>query len=358
MDLLFSTIIFAGAIQGFFLVLVILRNENVKKESKFFLILILLFFSMNIILNEVIQNIARTKPDFIITTGALQLSLGPMVYLYIRSLTEKGFKHKPTDTLHFLPMLFYFIIIVLIHIRRELIPLLGIINKFMWTIVIIQIFVYMIIVQKKISLFNHGLKDSFSTIEKMNLNWLNFILVSFLILLASYFILFVIIIHDLRSNTIINRSLSLILSFFIYLFGYKGLMQKNIPTEKSENKIKYSKSLLPAEYMEYWKKKLMDYLEKEKPYLNEELSLISLSNKLGIPPNQLSQIINSGLNTTFFDLINEFRIDEVKKLLTADKGKNILDLAFQSGFNSKTTFNVVFKKKTGLTPTQYKNSII
>ncbi len=356
METILTVLIFAGAIQGFFLSLVIFNNAHLKNESKFFLLIILLFFSINIILNAIIQNVARSKPDFMLTTGAFQLMLGPMVYFYVKSLTEEGFAHKFADLVHTVPLMLYLAFIILIHIRRELIPILGMLNKIMWGFILIQLSSYIVPVRIMIKRYNEKLMDNFSSTDKINLKWLDSILFSLLLLLAVYFILVVFIMHDLN-RAFINRFFSLILSFFIYLFGYKGLMQKNILPENAQDKVKYSKSLLPAEYAGYWKKKLISCLEEEKPFLDEELSLYSLANNLGIPTNQLSQIINNNLKTNFYELINSYRIDEVKRLLTEDMKKNIIDLAFQAGFNSKTVFNTVFKKKTGMTPTAYRNSI-
>jgi AraC-like DNA-binding protein len=348
-----TTIVIAGSIQGFFLSLVIFKNTEVKKASKFFLIAILIFFSISIILNEIIQNISNVKSDFLLVAGSFQFFLGPMIYFYVRSLTDNSFRHKKSDFYHFIPMGVYVVFIVLIHIRKELIPLLGIINKIMWGLIIIQFFLYLFVARKKILIFNIGLKEKYSSVEKLNLNWLNFLFISLLILLILYFSLFIVILNNF-DNTIVNKLMSLFLAFFIYLLGYKGLQQKSIPIGKSDNKAKYFKSLLPPEYGEYWKNKLVSILEKEKSYLDPELSLPMLAGILGIPPNKLSQVINNNLGTTFYDLINKYRIGEVKRLLLSGTDKSILELSFESGFNSKTAFNVIFRKATGVTPSQYK----
>ena len=103
--------------------------------------------------------------------------------------------------------------------------------------------------------------------------------------------------------------------------------------------------------------KRVTYLfEVEKIYTKEDISLQSLSEELSIPSYQLSWIINKKMNVTFSGLVNSYRVEEVKKRLVSsqDAGKTILDIAFDAGFNTKTSFNRVFKKQTRMTPSQYR----
>ena len=103
--------------------------------------------------------------------------------------------------------------------------------------------------------------------------------------------------------------------------------------------------------------KLLHLLEEEKLYRQENITLMSLAKELDIPPRYLSQIVNERMNKNFRDLINGYRIEEAKTLLTAPPGKkdySILEIAFEVGFNSKEVFNRSFKKYTGMTPTQFK----
>ncbi len=103
-------------------------------------------------------------------------------------------------------------------------------------------------------------------------------------------------------------------------------------------------------------KKVRYLFEVEKIFKQEDISLQSLSEELSIPSYQLSWIINKRMNTAFSRLINSYRVEEVKKRLASpqDVDKNILDIAFEAGFNTKTSFNRVFKKLTRMTPSQYR----
>lgn len=92
----------------------------------------------------------------------------------------------------------------------------------------------------------------------------------------------------------------------------------------------------------------------ERMYLSEELSIAAFAHELGIEPHQLSRFLNVHLNTTYTELINSYRIHEAKALLVTKPGDSILDIAFSAGFSSKASFNRIFKKMTGMTPSEYR----
>jgi AraC-like DNA-binding protein len=104
---------------------------------------------------------------------------------------------------------------------------------------------------------------------------------------------------------------------------------------------------------------LLDYFENEKPYLNNILSLKELADELGIPVNQLSHIINERIGKNFFDFVNTYRVEEFKSRASHPDFQNytLISIAYDSGFNSKATFNRVFKKYTGQTPSNYYHNI-
>ncbi len=138
----------------------------------------------------------------------------------------------------------------------------------------------------------------------------------------------------------------------------KGILENFHNDKTVEKKVlfpKYKKSRLPDYIAQKYYKKLVDILENKKLYKKMNLSLPELANIIGIPRNHLSYVINEYAKTSFYNLINMYRVEEAKGLLINNKGKiNILDIAFEAGFNSKSTFNNVFKKYTGKTPSEFK----
>ncbi|HEY8734249.1 MAG TPA: helix-turn-helix domain-containing protein, partial [Puia sp.] len=100
----------------------------------------------------------------------------------------------------------------------------------------------------------------------------------------------------------------------------------------------------------------LNYMQDKKPYLEPELNLEQLASQLFIKPKLLSQAINEILGQNFYDFINRHRIEEAARLLTNPKDKKItiLEVLYEVGFNSKSSFNTLFKKYTGLTPTEFR----
>jgi len=104
--------------------------------------------------------------------------------------------------------------------------------------------------------------------------------------------------------------------------------------------------------------RLLMFMHERKPYLNPELTLTSLAQELDLSRGQLSQLINDGIGDNFYDFINKYRVEQVKVLMhdPAMKNFNMLGVALEAGFKSKSTFNLIFKRFTGLTPTEFKKN--
>lgn len=162
--------------------------------------------------------------------------------------------------------------------------------------------------------------------------------------------------------------LFLSLSVFVILIGYFGLKQKVIFFAESiivsgdiiEAQTKYSGSRLKDSEAKLYVEKINKHMELSKPYLNPDLTLLQLASDLAITPHILSQIINDQYKLNFFDFVNEYRVREFKDAVVDPKNKSfsLLGIAFECGFNSKSTFNRMFKKSTGLTPSQFKEATL
>jgi AraC-like DNA-binding protein len=147
--------------------------------------------------------------------------------------------------------------------------------------------------------------------------------------------------------------------FFVYFVLIKALNQPEIFSgiELSEAK-KYTGSNLRNEELEMYSVQLIDILEKDRLFLNPNLTLKELASRLKIAPKSLSQVINQNFNQNFFDFVNSYRCEEVKNILKGKDDKiTILEAMYQAGFNSKSSFNKEFKKIMGQTPTEFKKSL-
>lgn len=209
--------------------------------------------------------------------------------------------------------------------------------------------------QKKIRLFS-------SNTEDIDLNWLEYIIMVILGIVIFYTL------YHLFFNPIsLNLFINCIFLAAVYFVGYHSLKQKEIyPIEENqrnelisleEGDIGYTKKKITSdEELLDIKNRLEEIMQNQKPYLESDLNLIKLAQLLSVSTHQLSYVINTGFNKNFFQYINEYRVEKAKKLLSdnANNHLSILGIAFESGFNSKTSFNTTFKKMTGQTPSEFK----
>ncbi|MDP2692541.1 MAG: helix-turn-helix domain-containing protein [bacterium] len=210
--------------------------------------------------------------------------------------------------------------------------------------------------QKKILLFT-------SNTEEIDLSWLQYIIYlvwSISIIISIYNVLF----PSVAPNLLINTS------FLLVIFGiaYYSLKQKEIfpLDEKQRDAIisieeegqltKMKRNILSDEDLILLKSQLTNLMKEKKPYLDSELNLLKLSELLKVTPHQLSYLINTGFSENFFQFINKYRVEKAKEILVKGEMNNfsILGIAYESGFNSKTSFNTTFKKITGQTPSEFK----
>jgi AraC-like DNA-binding protein len=134
------------------------------------------------------------------------------------------------------------------------------------------------------------------------------------------------------------------------------------PAARAEDTVerkKYPKSGLTEEASEALHAKLLQLMKEGGMYKESELSITDLASRLGVHPNYLSQIINQRERKNFYDFVNTYRVEEFKRLIAIPKNQHLtlLSVAFECGFNSKSSFNRYFKKATGQTPSQYFTSL-
>ena len=293
-----------------------------------------------------------------------------MLYLYIVSLTRIDFKFKKAHLSHLIPfalsiifLLFKFCLYNADLLREMLRRGNYFISPEFWILQFlgdIQFLIYIIASLIALKKYRTRIKNIFSTIENINLSWLSFIIYGFIgykSLKIIEQVVWLVTGSDIVMILYIMAEIALLI--FISLIVIKGLKQPVIFSEyvKNQSRQKYERTLLSDEMKEEYKKRLILYMEKEKPYLNPLLSLNDLAELVSIPPYHLSQVLNTSINKNFFDFVNYYRIEESKKLLlqlNANK-KTVLEILYQTGFNSKSVFNNAFKKYTGLTPTEFRD---
>ncbi len=211
------------------------------------------------------------------------------------------------------------------------------------------------------------LESQYSNELHLTLNWIRYWVYSFVI--SAVLIILVILASDLKR-------IPIEMSFFVtgvsmcaqlFIVGQYGLKQSIILTaqkidsndEEKTIDTKYAKSGLQKEKLQQLIVELTELMKREKPYLDSDLTLPKLAEKLDLPTYQLSQVINEGFNLNFFDYVNTYRVEEYKKRLVDEKHAHLslLGLAIDCGFKSKSSFNKTFKRLIRMTPSAYKKSL-
>lgn len=306
---------------------------------------------------------------------------GPFLYLYISTLVDEKYQFNGTSLLHFAPFLLFNLFVLISPLFPEIAgsirldhvesehgtgaPLLF--NLFL-ILTALSGPVYFLLSIRLFKILDISIFNNFSTIENINLDWLRKLVYSFGVI-WTVLIAFATIHHvfHLFSWTFCTDGLFFSLSVFILLIGYFGLKQKEIFIQYPDHKIeyvtepkkKYASVLLNEADAELYVSKIKHFMKTEKSYMDADLTLPGLATKLQIPSHHLSRVINEKFGLNFFDFINQYRIEEVKAKLANPEFDNLslLGIAFESGFNTKSAFNRVFKRITGFTPSEYKKQL-
>lgn len=289
---------------------------------------------------------------------------GPGIYFYTRSLVNINFKFTKKDFIHLLPFTAHFLYLLFaFHLnsaetKRHLIleqavfspTAIQTITGLTHLIILLYLIASLLVVLK----YRSNIKNSFSTIGEINLSWMVFVLGGFSIKWIADVWMYFNNIAGLQEETplLISR---LLLFLFVNIMIYKGLKQPEIFSGIIEVK-PAKKPFLSKSLEEKYLQKLSAFMEEKKPFLNPDITLMDIAELVEIPYRSLSEVINNRLNQNFYDYINSYRINESKKLLVekSDRFKTVLEVLYEVGYNSKSSFNLAFKKYTGMTPTEYK----
>ncbi|NAS32505.1 helix-turn-helix domain-containing protein [Flavobacteriaceae bacterium R38] len=232
----------------------------------------------------------------------------------------------------------------------ELIFILGIITHNL---------IYLGLSFKKVKKYNKAILFHYSNLNKVNIKWLNkFILIWLILLTLPLLIYFINYIYPVFEIGLIQNIFVFSLFISAVIFGSNVLMQSyaNVTVAKKTISRHRNKSLKNPDQVAQKFMDLENYMQQKKPYLETNLTLGSLAEQLKMNANELSFIINNQSKGNFFEFVNFYRIESVKKALEYTD-EQIIQIAYDNGFNSKSTFNEVFKKVTGVTPTQYRKNV-
>ena len=308
-------------------------------------------------------------PHLVGITVPFPFFYGPLLYLYVYySIHNTHF--RKTDYLHFLPVIMSYLYMFQFYffyseMEKRLVDQ-GLIHDFdtfsniVLVTLILSAIAYTLYTYRLLNQYRILIESNFSNTENINLNWLKGFIWGVGIIFIT--VTLVLITRDMMGVVYPFNPEYIFFSmlvFAILALGFFGIRHHNIFVDNVvidvEEKLKpsYQNSSLKEDTATAKHKSLTDLMRNEKPYLEPDLTLNGLALHLNITPHHLSQIINQFEGQNFNDYINKHRVEEFIARTKENPHFSFLAVAFDSGFNSKSTFNSVFKKHKGLTPSQY-----
>jgi len=369
-----------AGVQGFFLAVLLNGYPAENRRPNQILSLLILAFSFIILGTSLgATGMYKSAPHLIRVGAPFVLLLGPAMLFYITALRIG--KVPSIQWLHLLPFLMYVIWLLPFYASPsgekiawvEVSLALARTDAWINLLKVMHVFGYICWIYILLGLHRKEIGDLAPDLKETELGWIRRLTGTLLVILLLSLVIFSISAAGYLETALANYILGFVIAVMIYLLGYRALTQPQVfggrdypawqagtnwqlfwgelrfdkETEPDEGHIEQELLLL---------KQLQDYMEKERPYRNSNLSLAGLSSQTNIPQYLLSRIINGHLGQNFFDFVNEYRIKEVTERLSgpADSHFTILALAMDAGFNSKSSFNSAFRKSTGTTPSEYR----
>ena len=371
-----------GIIITFFLVFILTSKKN-KSKADLILTLWLSFTGLHLLFFYIhATGKYETFPYFLGLELPMPLLHGPFLFLYTVALTDQE-HNKKINPLHFIPFVLALLSTLPFHalsfpqkikVYQDGGRAYELLSLILFIAILISGFFYTFISLQKLKKHRKTIAEQFSYTEKINLKWLSYLI------LGSSIIWFVAIFG-------VDSYIFSAVVLYVLFIGYFGIKQvgiftiakPEIPNEILEKvsieegkkiadtifdekkidvqyeKIKYEKSKINSDEVSAIQKKLNVLIQTEKTYIDPELTLSDLAQKINVHPNTLSQIINSAEQKNYYEYINDLRVEEFKKLIAIPDNQKftLLSLSFECGYNSKTAFNRNFKKNTGHSPSDY-----
>ena len=376
-------IVGVGILQGIFLAALLFFHPKSDKSVSKFLACYILCYCIPM-LTPIVQHFFSWQ--LLALIDPILLLLGPCLYLYVSSFKEKITVRKAWP--HFVLFFLFVVLDIYLYIKfidqypitSQVPPEVPQLPQSMARVFVRigQMILYYFLAGNALTSYQRSINHLYSETSKINLSWVRWLINGYIILLLIMIGLYFMILRTPENFGMIILINTAIVTPYMYAVAFRGLTQPTLwqirhetTPERIEAAIKEVESIekilhqdeprvpkttLGGDKINYVGVRVTSLMEEAKLYLQSELTLQDLAEKLEIPPYQVTQAINDGLGKNFYDLVNGYRVEEAKRLLSdpASRNSKVLTIGMDAGFNSKTTFNTVFKKFTGLTPSEFK----
>ncbi len=376
-----SMLYLSGIILAFFLSFILLTKKN-KGSADYLLLAWLLVSGYHLLSFYMLFTGQMTEDPTLPSLGIpLPLAHGPFLYLYTRQQTSNR-PFRTSALLHFAPVLLSYLLFLEFFLlgpaaKASVFASGGKGFELQLGINLYTLYasgiIYITLSFRQLLRYKKTIVQQFSNTGKINFNWLLFLILWILVI-------WIFVLVSSNDQLIFGAA-----ALFILWIGYFGIKQVRVfsqpqstqnqkattgnpdfstveepATAGAPGTVKYQKSALRVQESVQIHEKLRRHLEVEKPFTNPDLTLNDLAKSMGIPPYQLSQVINTHEQKSFYDLINEKRVQEFIRLLSAPGSRQytLLSMAYDCGFNSKASFNRNFKKHSGHTPSHYQKLML
>lgn len=304
-----------------------------------------------------------------------RFAMAPALYLSVSYFTATDRKFRRPDLWHFTPCLLFAINcfpalipgfagpLLLNRVDASFPAVAPYIRTFMFLVIKLQVIIYWVGAYARLVHHRKNVRLIYSFPAPVELQWLKYFLLGLLFMVLLWFNEVFFHIAWIESYSPLGYLAA------IYFISYFALHQREIypfPARAVEDigKIihernhKARQERVASDKIDALKARLVVMMESEKCFLDPELGLPALAERMNLSSHELSYVLNNGFGATFFDFVNRYRVEEAKKLLQDDRHRHLsmVGIAYEAGFNSKTTFNTTFKKMTGQSPTSFKKT--
>jgi len=361
-------LIIFSAFLGLFLSLTLLLHKRGNRNANRLLAMLILILSIQLLKYVDLGLLDLITPTLALIASVLIFMLGPLLLFYAKALFGIKLSNQPIY-LHFIPSFIALIVAVSVVVyativgKEELAGNEALLSSFFFVYVFTQIVHMLIYNLKTYKVINRGLyafEDSFSNLERINVNWLKHVSIGFTLIIFITSIFYVMLITGGYYTFTLETDYGFIISISL-MINYAGFRALNQPEIISGELMvpKYHNSKLNADDIKAYKTRILHFMEDDKPYQECNFKLNDMAKHVSLSPHILSQMINEHFNQNFFEFINSYRIKMAKeKMREANwKTQTILGVAFEVGYNSKSAFNRAFKKFEGSTPSEYLKTI-
>jgi len=352
----------------FLLTAKVIKQPAEDKTAKRLLILLLIgLFSMAYCLVYGYAGMRQHRPVVAHIEIGLAYWIGPSLYFYIKRINRGPSPFtKPFNYLHWLPAILIELMVIpyfsmslsekLAYFAQGSSTFYALLVRYTWIGFHVHVLIYVLLCQPHLRIYRQRILDNYSNVSVLNLRWLQLVCVGFIVQVLAERLLPAL---KITSSTLSDTA-GMAVYLFIIVLAYLGLGQTRLQfvdtREPARSNGKYHRSGLRDHTAQYYLNKLNRLMAAEQYFLDADLSMQSLAERVKISPHHLSQILNEKLEKSFYDYVNEQRVEYARELLLKEPRRPMIDVALESGYNSKNSFYNAFKRHTGTTPSEYRRS--